>query len=370
LKVLHVQKVAGIGGSERHLLTLLPALAARGVEVRMCVLAAGQPGLFIERMREQGVPVSVIAAGPDLNPILELKLATEMRRFRPDLIHTHLVHADLYGQPVARLLAIPGVASAHRAPGFYRKEPYRSMGRAAGRLARRTIAISHYVGAFIREVGLARPGDVRVIHYGIESAGWRLSDDERSRARQRMGIGSGEVVVGVASRLISGKGHALLLDAIALASGDIPTLRVLVAGQGPLRASLERKALSTGDPGCVRFVGFVADIREFMNACDVIAIPTTPDFGEGFGLAALEAMATGRPVLATAVGSLPEVVIDGESGWLVPPTPEDLCRALRSLGTDGDLRGRLGDAAQRRARDVFGVSPMVDQTLAVYDEVA
>ena len=102
-------------------------------------------------------------------------------------------------------------------------------------------------------------------------------------------------------------------------SGEAPHLRLLIAGDGPLRAELERRAGALGD---VRFLGFVADVGAFMNACDIVAFPTQPELSEGFGLAALEAMAAARPVIATAVGSLPEVVRRRRPGfWSIPPAP-------------------------------------------------
>jgi hypothetical protein len=109
MRVMHVQKVSGIGGSERHLQILLPAQAARGVEVRMVVLASGDPGRFVAALGQAGIDTTVMAAGTDLNPIVTGRLAAEIGRFRPDLVHTHLVHADVHGLPAARLRRVPAV---------------------------------------------------------------------------------------------------------------------------------------------------------------------------------------------------------------------------------------------------------------------
>jgi len=121
----------------------------------------------------------------------------------------------------------------------------------------------------------------------------------------------------------------------------------------------------------VRFLGFFEDVRGFMAACDALAFLTLPALGEGFGLAALEAAAAGRPVVATRVGALPEVVADGDTGLVVEPGDIGaLAAAIVRLGTDAALRTRLGGAGRRRAAERFGVERMVERTLAVYAEVA
>ena len=114
----------------------------------------------------------------------------------------------------------------------------------------------------------------------------------------------------------------------------------------------------------------MADIRRFMGACDVLAFPTQPELSEGFGLAALEAMAAARPVIATRVGSLPEVVSDEATGLLIAPgSAEELARALIRLAHDARLRQEMGERARNRAREEFSLEAMVERTLAVYDEV-
>jgi glycosyltransferase involved in cell wall biosynthesis len=368
MRVLHVQKATGIGGSERHLLSLLPALAEAGVEVRMCVPVAGRSRDFTEQLRALGVPHSVIRAGPDVNPLLVAALRREIRGFRPDLVHTHLIHADLHGQVAARLAGVTGVSSIHGAHGFYQREPYRSAARIAGRSASLTIAISEHVRRFIEGLRLCRPGTARVVRYGIDSSGWLASEAERASARADLGLDASDVAVGVASRLIPHKGHSFLLRGHAHASRRTPKLRLLVAGDGPLRGDLEREA--RGLDGRVQFLGFVPNIRSFLNACDVLAFPTQPEFGEGFGLAALEAMAASCPVVATAVASLPEVVSSEETGILVDPgSVDELAAALVRLAEDGTLRREMGKRGRERACTRFSLEAMVERTLAVYEEL-
>jgi glycosyltransferase involved in cell wall biosynthesis len=367
LKVLHVQKVAGIGGSEQHLLTLLPALREAGLDARMLVPATAQASRFTEPLRARGVPARVVPAGPDLNPLVVAALLREIRAFGPDLVHTHLVHADVHGQLAAGLSGVGRVSSVHGTPAIYRREPYRTAVRLAGRFTRVTIAISEHVRQFLEDVQLTPAHRIEVVPYGIDAARWTLAVGDRARARSALGLEDGDIAVGIAARLIPGKGHAFLLHAHAAAARRSPRLRLLVAGDGPLREHLEREVARVGT-ATVRFVGYLSDMRAFMNACDILVFPTEPALGEGFGLAALEAMASGRPVVATRVGSLPEVVSARETGLLVTSgAVDELTGALLELADDERLRRELGARAEQRARIVFSVEAMVERTLGVYD---
>jgi glycosyltransferase involved in cell wall biosynthesis len=366
--VLQIQKVKGMGGSERHLLSLLPGLAARSVDVRMCVLMEGAYRRFTEPLLDKGIETTFLPAGPDANPALIARVVRLIRRVNPDLVHTHLVHADLHAQIASRVARVPAVTSVHSTHTFNRRSPYGAAARFAIRLATRTIAISQYVRRRMEEVGAARPGTVAVVPYGIDATDWVLRASERNAIRAKLGLHPAEVAVGVVSRLIANKGHDLLFDAMTRVNANGKHVKMLVAGDGPLRDSLEERARLLL-PGMVRFIGYSSDVRRVMNACDCIVFPTLPPLAEGFGLAALEAMAAGRPVAASAVGSLPEVVIHGETGLLFSPgDATDLASALTLLVKDADLRHRMGAAGRARALSMFTLDQMVTATLGVYQD--
>ena len=351
------------------MLDLLPALRARRIDVEMCVLGAGEAHLFTENMQNAGVKTTVIPAGPDLNPILIPKLVSQIRRFRPDLVHTHLIHADVHGQLAARLAGKPAVSSMHSTVGNYRKLPYRWAAARAGHSAKKTIAISGHVGRFLEELGIAPAERIRVIPYGIDAAQWNVTSPERARIRGEFGVETGVIAVGVASRLFPGKGHDVLIDAFARSADQFEGSTLLIAGDGSERSALEGLSGAKACAGRVRFLGFVADMRGFMNACDIFVFPSQPVFGEGFGLAALEAMAAGLPVIATGIDSLPEIVVHEETGLLVSPAdPDGLARAIVRLSSSDSFRKQLGAAARRRAMESFGLDLMVEKTIDVYRE--
>jgi glycosyltransferase involved in cell wall biosynthesis len=337
--------------------------------VRICVAATGRAQDFVDRLDSLGISNTVVRAGPDLNPLLVGSLVRQIRDFRPDLVHTHLIHADLHGQLAARLTGTTGISSVHSAHDFYEREPYRSAARIAGHLAGRTIAISEHVGELLTRKRICRPGAVRVVPYGINASRWVASDDRRASARADLGIEPSQVALGVASRLIPHKGHSFLLRAYSEAAKRTPELRLLVAGDGPLRPELEREAKALGADA--DFLGFVDDIPGFLSSVDMLAFPTQPEFGEGFGLAALEAMAAGRPVVATDVASLPEVIgTDSRAGFLIDPADAaGYADALVTLARHPALRDEMGTRAHERATTLFSLERMVSSTLAVYDEL-
>jgi glycosyltransferase involved in cell wall biosynthesis len=340
VKVLHVHRIGGIGGSERHLLTLLPALAERGVDVRFLGLddPSRAPDPFYEAL---SVPFERLVAPRDLDPRLAWRVRRTTRK--ADLVHTHLVHADVYGAIGARVL----VSTKHNDDPF-RAGAFRFAERALARRASRIIAITHALARFqVERVGL--PADkVEVIHYGLDElpAAWGTNPlDDVPRT---------EPLVLAVCRLEPQKG----VDVAIRALREIPNAQLVVLGEGPQRAELERLA---GDR--VHLVGRVPNVAAWLRRADVLVHPVR---WEGFGLALLEGMLASLPVVATRVSSIPEIVVDGETGLLVPPDdPAALASAVaRVLNDPGDY----GERGRKRARQEFSVTRMADRTLAVYEK--
>ena len=363
MNVLHVQKAKGIGGSERHLLELLPALAAEGGWQRMLVLTAPGAGAFVGALRGRGIEVDTYDAGSHLNPFTIAGISRAIRRHRPDLVHTHLVHADVYGQAAAKASRVPAVSTFHSVDPHYRRAPFRQAAAVAGRAARRTICISEHVRSFVVSKGIVPASKAKVVHYGIDIASWDVAGAGRDASRERFVVAADELVVGIAARLVPGKGHDVLFEAFRRARETVPELRLLVAGEGPERARLERSV-----PEGARLLGFVEDVPSFMAACDVVAFPTLQGLDEGFGLAALEAMACSRPVVASDIPALREVLAGERTGFLFPPGDASALHDALVRLSDPVLRKRSGEAARSRAATEFSLAKMVEGTRSVYRE--
>jgi glycosyltransferase involved in cell wall biosynthesis len=341
MNVLHIHRIGGIGGSERHLLTLLPALAERGVDVRFLGLddSSRAPDPFYEQLT---VPFERIPAPRDVDPLLAARVARAARR--ADLVHTHLVHADVYGALGARRL----VSTKHNDDPF-RAGPFRFVERALARRAAKIIAITRALARFqIDRVGLPA-AKLEVIHYGLDDIprawGTNPPDPVPPDARVLLCI----------CRLEPQKG----VDTAITSLPQIPGTHLVVLGEGPQRAELESLARTLDVP--VYLPGRVPDVAAWLRRADALVHPVR---WEGFGLAVLEAMLASLPVVATRVSSMPELVADGETGQLVPPNdPLALARAVEQVLTESE---RYGAAGRERARTEFSVARMADRTLAVY----
>jgi glycosyltransferase involved in cell wall biosynthesis len=352
--VLHVGKVSGISGSEAHLLTLLPDLRRRGWDARFCLLHEGEAGAaeFAGRLEHAGVPVERVRMRRDVDPVAFARLLGVVRRTRPALLHTHLVHADAYGLPAGKLARVPVLASTkHGFNAFRERRAFALADRGLARLADVHIAISAGLARYLAEVEGLDESRFEIVHYGIAPG------DEPPPARR----GPRLLCVG---RLVPIKGHDTLLRAFAAAAVSVPGLTLELAGDGPLRGKLEALAAELGVAGTVTFAGRVPSV---VPAYERAAIVVVPSRGEGFGMVALEAAERGRAVIASAVGGLPEIVEDGVTGVLVPPDDvERLAAAIAELAADGDRAARLGGAARERALREFTLDRCADRTDAVY----
>jgi glycosyltransferase involved in cell wall biosynthesis len=346
VKVLHVHRIGGIGGSERHLLTLLPALAERGVDVRFLGLddTSRAPDPFYDAL---AVPFVRVPAPRDIDPRLALRVRRETRT--ADLVHTHLVHADVYGALGARRL----VSTKHNDDPF-RTGAFRFIERALARRASRVVAITEALARFqIERVGL--PAEkVEVIHYGLDElpAAWgsNPADDVGPDARVLLAV----------CRLEPQKGLDIAVRALPDIRARHPKAELVVLGEGPQRSELERLSGELQVP--VHLLGRVPDVAAWLRRAEVLVHPAR---WEGFGLALLEGMLASKPVVATNVSSIPEIVVNGETGLLVAADDESaFADAVTRVLNDPGSYGELG---HKRAQSQFSIASMSDRTLALYE---
>jgi glycosyltransferase involved in cell wall biosynthesis len=355
--VLHLQKVAGISGSEAHLLSLLPRLKERGWDVRFLMLHEHEPGAwdFARELTARGIPLDAIPLAADVDPIAFLRLAGYLARSRPRILHTHLVHADVYGQLTGALTGVPvRVSTKHGFNEFRENRGFALGDRAIASLAHTHIAISRGLARYLEEVEGFDGASFEIVHYGIEPDG----SPEPYRG--------GEPRLLCVGRLIPIKGHIVLLRAVAEARREVPALRLDVAGRGPLEPALRALAKELELEDAVRFLGHVAPIQRAIEKAAAVVVPS---MGEGFGMVALEAMERARPVIAAEIGGLGELVEDGVTGLLVPAgEAEPLTRAIVRLASDLDLAARMGEAGRRRAVEQFLQERCTDRTELLYAE--
>lgn len=367
MRVIHLSKMTGAAGSEGHLLALLPGLRARGVDARLWVLVEPDTPLdeYLARAGALGVPAERLTIRRDLDPALLWNLARHLRRERPDILHTHLIHADLYGVLAARLARVPRVVSSrHNDDRFRTRLPVRLLNRALWRGIDAGIAISGAIRAFSLRVEGAPADRLHTVPYGLDPATVPAQPDARAALRAALGLPAEALLVGSVCRLVEQKGLIYALRGFAAVAGEIPGAHYVIAGDGPLRSTLEAEARALGVSERVHFLGWRDDAHAVFAALDVFLAPS---LWEGFGLVFLEAMAHRLPVISTTVSAIPEIVVDGETGWLVPPRDADaLAGALRAALTDAAMRQARGANGRARLEAEFTVEAMVERTLAVY----
>jgi glycosyltransferase involved in cell wall biosynthesis len=343
VRIAHVHKMRGIGGSERHLLTLLPALAERGHDVVFVGLddPAWSPDDFYDALTVPAIRLRADVAAP----------ARLLRALRADVVHTHLVHADLLGGIAASLRGTKLVSTKHNDDRF-RLGPYRYVERGLALLTDRVVTITDALRRFtVEQVGLpARK--VETIHYGLDAppAAWGENPPDDVPAGARILLST--------SRLVEQKGIDVAVRALPSLPGDTV---LVVLGEGPERPELERLARELGVEARLFLPGRVPDVAAWLARASAYVHPAR---WEGFGLGVLEAMLAGLPVVTSDVSSLPELV--GDAGLLVAP---DDPAALAAAVGDALRRPELGTAAQARARSEFSVARMADRTSALYERL-
>jgi glycosyltransferase involved in cell wall biosynthesis len=354
--VLHLQKVAGISGSEAHLLALLPRLRDRGWDVRFLMLHENEPGAweFAKALTARGVQIDAIPLRADVDPIAFLRLAGYLARLRPQILHTHLVHADAYGLLAGTVACVPLRFSTKHGFNEFREAPYFGVAdRAFASLAHVHIAISRGLARYLEDVEGFDGESFEIVHYGIEPNG--EPKPYTDSARRLLCVG----------RLIPIKGHIVLLRAFAEAKRELPDLQLDIAGRGPLEPALRALAKELGVDDAITFLGHVNPVQAAIERSAVVVVPS---MGEGFGMVALEAMERGRPVIAAEIGGLGELVRDGETGVLVPAgEAEPLRDAIVRLAGDLGLAREMGDAGRRRALARFLQTTCTERTELLYE---
>jgi glycosyltransferase involved in cell wall biosynthesis len=283
-----------------------------------------------------------------LDPVTVVRLARFIKKNRIDIIHTHLSTAGFIGALAARLAGIPSAAHVH---GLNTAVWYK--------YSNAIIAVSEAAKTHLVAQGIS-PKKIRVVHNGVDLT--RFEIVPLDEAKERLGYAPGTPVFGAFGRLSKEKGQATALRAMALLLKDHPNARLMFVGAGADSRPLKSEAEEIGIAGNVDFMGFAYDVRRFMSACDAVIAPSLK---EGLGLSALEAMALGRPVVASAVGGLNEVVVPGETGFAVAPgDPRAIADHMSVLLDDRELAERMGAMGRKRVEEQFDLAKQTGVLLA------
>ena len=365
VRILYVVGNFVAGGAERHLLELWRRIDRARFEVEIaCFKREGQ---FLADVEALGWPVHDLGLGRRIYDARGIRgfarLVAIVRRFRPHVVHGYLFGPNLFAAMAGRLLGVPAVVVAKRNMDAFETPGQVALQRVAHRLATHVTAVSEAVADTVVSLGVPRDR-ITVIPNGVDASRFEGATADRGR----LGVNGEGVVVGSVGCLAARKDYGTLLDALARlrAQGLDPWL--VLVGDGPERASLEERARELGLEDRVRFLGERPDVDRLLPAFDVFVLSSRE---EGIPNALLEAMAAGRPSVATAVGGNREVLEDGSTGWIVPPqSPEALAGALADALRRPDEARRRGDAARRSMLEHHSIGAMVRRHEDLYRRVA
>ena len=352
LRIAQLIAPSKIAGAERSTVSLCRGLSARGHQVSLLVKYSHA---LLDTARAEGVDATSMRFAGKLNLLAVGRLMRWFRGHDIELVATQLSTASLWGTLAARALGVPSVATVR---ALNSKTCYV--------FADRIIAVSHAVKAHLIEQGIAAE-KIRVVYNGVDLDKFAPCA-RRDRAKCALGLPADALVVGVVAHLSEKKGHKWFLESIAPLLRNDAKLRVILLGEGELRAPLEAqvRALNLGER--VVFAGFQADVVPWMNATDIVVLPSLSK--EGFGRVLVEAGAMSLPVVGSDIGGIGEVIVPDETGFIVAPGDVAALRgALWSLIENRELREKMGASGRARAQREFSQERMVAQTERVYREL-
>ena len=356
--IAHVTGETGFSGGEVQLFLLMEGLRERG---HRCVLICPPDARSAEEGRARGFEVRGVPMRSSASPLAVWRVAAALRSCAPQLVHLHTGRANWLGAPAARRLRLPAITTRRMDRAVARGARTRWL---YGRGVRRAVAISDAVERCLLEGGVPCE-KVRIIRSAVDPATLRPTRD-REVLRRDAGLPDEAICFLTLATLDRRKGIDVLVDAVRRAGPELSAC-FWIAGDGPERAELEQRARANGVSERIHFLGRREDRADLLAICDALVLPSRR---EGLGVAALEAMACERPVIASRVGGLAEAVLDEVTGILVPAEePKALADALVRLARDAPLRTRLGSAGPERIADGHLPEQMTTAYEQLYAEV-
>jgi len=365
-RVLHILANLGAGGAERMAVHIVRGINRHRFEPAV-VAYSGRVGSDLEQqLDDDGLKTWFLDKGPGFGWRTYHRLHRVFKEFRPDIVHTH-VHvmryafpALVYFKPRLMVHTVNNIAECEIEPRA------RWLQRLAYRQGVIPVAVAREVAVSLER--LYGIGGCRVVWNCIPTDLYASPQTTRAAWRAKQGFLEGDILFLCVARFAPQKNHGLLINAFAKGPASDPKAHLVLAGEGTLRAELQERVNQLGLTSRVHFLGLRTDIPDVLGAADVFVLSS--DY-EGNPLAVIEAMAAGLPIASTAVGGVPELLEDGNEGFIVQPGRADqLSEAMTALLKDGHLRHVMGAAAATRAKEKFDVSAMIRAYEELYNEIA
>ena len=362
VRVCYMAHAFAVGGAEEMVLNLVQHLPERFEPVVCCINQAGPIG---EEIQRTGTPVAVLGLTPGLrHPWDVAGIRRYLRQTQPAIVHTFLLTASLYGRLAAILEHVPIVIGTE-VNVYERKRRHHILAeRMLMSKTDRVIVSANSVRDFYVDQVHADPAKIDVVYNAVD---WKAIRPTMSREAMRasLGLQPNAKVAGVIARLTEQKGHRFLFQ--AMTTPALKDLQLIVVGDGDLREALKAEVRDLGLESRVHFLGARRDLGDLLAAMDVFAMPS---LWEGLPLSMILAMGAAKPIVATEVAGIPEIVVDGETGWLVPAGNSlALATALVDVFRDRTRTERVATAARDFVLPRFGVDGYVDSVVGLYDQL-
>ncbi len=363
VRVMHFITGVDVGGAERLLLSVLGKVDRGRFDVAVCYWKG--TGALRGEFAAEGIRVIAL---PEAAHSTFWKAVALYRLLRSDstmILHTHMIHATLIGRVMGTLAGVPVILTTEHNTSNWRRKYYliNLVYRWTARKSQVILAISEAVRRCLIDIGKIDPRKIQVMHDAVDLERFRPCRPDLT-LKAALGLESSSGVIGCLSRLEQRKGLQFLVGAVRMLKVRHPDVRLIFVGEGPSRNSLEELVRTYQLQANVVFAGLQADIVRYLALFDVCVLPS---LHEGLSIALIEALAMEKPVVATSVGGIPEVVSDGVEGLVVPPRDEEaLARSIGRILEDRVLARRMGEAGRRKAELQFDLGRHVERLEQLY----
>jgi glycosyltransferase involved in cell wall biosynthesis len=363
IKVLHLITSLEVGGAQHGMLLGLPRFDSQQYEHIVCSLMDRMQ--MADQFKNAGIQVRSLGLNSKTDVAVVFRLRSLLREVRPDILHTYLLHSNILGRIVGRLAGVPAIIGSERTIGQARR-----WGRITTKLTNPltdAVEVNSEIGAKAIENDLGVPArKVEVVRSGLDLSAYS-GPSKRLETRASLGLSDDQHLILFIGRLRRVKGVELGINAFAKALKEHPGAHLALAGEGDQLEFLNSLVADLGISNSVTFLGVRNDLPDLFSAADSVLMPS---LNEGFPRTAIEAMAAGKPIIATRVGGTPEAIIDGETGILVPSQDvEAMAKALTELIGDNELQFRLGKAGRDRAEKNYSLENYVSRLDGLYKQL-